>query len=107
MSFLKKVKDITGDLADTGKRGALRGKLELEVRRLDGKVNDEKNGIGRAVFPLLEAGTLTIEDEAVKGHLTRIAALNEELAAKHKEIESLGDGDDSGSKPEAESAVAG
>ena len=49
MSFLKKVKEIGGDLADSGKRSAQRGKLELEVRRLEGKINDEKNGIGQAV----------------------------------------------------------
>ena len=100
MSFLKKVKEITGDIADSGKRGALRGKLELEVRRLEGKLNDEKNGIGQAVFPLLAAGTVAIADEAVAGHMTRIAVLSEELTAKRKEIDSLGEGDATESKPE-------
>jgi hypothetical protein len=103
MSFLKKVKEIGGDLADSGKRSAQRGKLELEVRRLEGKINDEKNGIGQAVFPLLEAGTLTIENEVVAAHMAKIAELAEDLAGKRRDIDALGE-DDGDEKPVAESS---
>ena len=106
MSFFKKVKDITGDLAGGTKRGALRGKLELEVRRLEGKIADEKNGIGRAVFPLLEAGTLTLDNADVSSHMSAIATSAAELAAKRKEIQDLGDDEGKQADKPAESTPA-
>ena len=94
MSFLKRVKDITGDLAEGTKRGAQRGKLELEVRRVEGRIADEKNAIGQAIFPLIESGALVVADANVTELMAKIATLAEELAAKRKEIADLGDDGD-------------
>ena len=91
MSFFKRVKEIGGDLAEGTKRGAQRGKLELEVRGLEGRLKDEKNSIGQAIFPLLESGVVVVEDAVVKEHVAKVTALNGELAAKRKEIAELGD----------------
>jgi hypothetical protein len=105
VSFLKKVKEIGGDLADTTKRVSLRGKLEIEVRRIEGRIDDEKNGIGHDLFPEIEAGTLAVENASVKERLARIADLQAELAAKRAEMEALKEGDDdtaeAGAKEEA------
>ena len=106
MSFLKKMKNLTGDLAEGTKQKAQRGKLEIEVRRLEGKIDDEKNGLGHAIYPQLADGSVTVENADVADHLTKISALNDELAAKRKEIDGLGDDDDSRADEPAEAAVA-
>ena len=109
MSFLKKLKDVTGDLAEGTKRGAQRGKFELEVRRVEGKIGDEKNALGLTLFPLLLDGRLTVENADVTAAMAKIATLSDELASKRKEIEDLGDDDSAAVKVEepAESAAAG
>ena len=89
MSFLKKVKDISSDLAESGKRQAQRGKLELDVRRIEGKAEDEKKAIGAILYGLMESGALKVDSNEVRAHLGTIETLNGELAEKHKEIESL------------------
>jgi len=97
MSLLSRAKEITGGLADTSKRQAQRGKLELEVRRLEGKVNDEKAAIGEAVYPLLDAGTLTTDAPGVSDHIAAIKSLLADIEAKRAEIDTLrspGDDDD-------------
>lgn len=97
MSLLSRAKEITGGLADTSKRQAQRGKLELDVRRLEGKVNDEKAAIGEAVYPLLDAGTLTTDAPGVSDHMAAIKSLLAEIDAKRAEIDTLRtSGDDDG-----------
>jgi hypothetical protein len=89
MSFLRRAKEVTGDLAAASKRQAQRGKLELEIRQLEGKVNSEKDAIGHAVFPLLEAGTVVVDLPEVRSHLASITALLDTIAQRKAEIEML------------------
>ncbi len=89
MSFFRKAKEVTGDLAAASKRQAQRGKLELDVRRLESKVSSEKDAIGQALFPLLEAGTLTVDVPEVQDHMKAISDLQVEIAQKKGEIEAL------------------
>jgi hypothetical protein len=89
MSFLKKVKDIGSDIAETSKRGAQRGKLELDVRRIEGKMEDEKKAIGLILFNLMETGVLQVDNDDVKTHLASLETLHGELAEKHREIDNL------------------
>ena len=96
MSFFKRAKEKAGDLADASKRQAQRGKLEIEVRRLESKVGSEKDAIGHALFPQLEAGTLQVDSPEVQEHMSSIVALNAEIAAKKAEIEELGQPDEDG-----------
>jgi hypothetical protein len=87
MSLLTRAKEVTGGLANTSKRQAQRGKLELEIRRLEGKLGSEKSAIGDALFPLLESGTLAAP--GVSDHVSAIRALMDEIDAKRSEIDDL------------------
>lgn len=106
MSFFKKAKEVTSDLAAASKRQAQRGKIEIEVRRLESKVGSEKDAIGHALFPMLESGTLQVEVPEVKDHLAAIVDLQREIAEKRAEMEALreaGDDAEGGTAPGAAS----
>jgi hypothetical protein len=90
MSFFRKAKEATADLAAASKRQAQRGKLEIEVKRLESKVSSEKDAIGHALFPLLEAGGLKVDLPEVGKHLETVAELVAEIAAKRAEIAAIG-----------------
>ena len=92
MSIFRKAREATGDLAAASKRQAQRGKLELEVRRLESKISSEKDAIGHLVFPLLEAGTLQVDIPDVHDHMLTISELTGEIAERRAEIETLGQG---------------
>lgn len=96
MSFFKRAKEVAGDLGAAGKRQAQRGKLEVEVRRLEGKISSEKDAIGQALYPLLERGELQVDLPEVHEHLKAIADLQGELGVKRAEIEALKEGGDDG-----------
>jgi hypothetical protein len=93
MSFLRKAREITGDVAAASKRQAQRGKLEIELRRLESRVNSEKDAIGHLLFPLLEAGTLQADVADVQTHMTAIKQLSGEIGERKAEIEALGQSD--------------
>jgi hypothetical protein len=99
MSIFRKAKEATGDLAAASKRQAQRGKLEIEVRRLESKVNSEKDAIGHLVFPLLEAGTLQVDSPDVQDHMKTIAELMGEIGERRAEIEALGHSGESDDPP--------
>ncbi len=101
MSFFKRAKEVAGDLGAASKRQAQRGKLEIEVRRLESKVGSEKDAIGHALFPMLESGSLAVDSPEVQDHMTSIANLVAEVAAKKAEIEELS-GDDEDRAKDAE-----
>lgn len=89
MSFFKKAREVTGDLAAASKRQAQRGKLEIDVRRLESKASSEKDAIGQALFPLLDAGTLLVDAPEVQEHLKAIKDLQAEIAERRAEIDAL------------------
>lgn len=93
MSFLRKARELTGDVAAASKRQAQRGKLEIELRRLEGKVSSEKDAIGHALFPLLESGTLQTDVADVQTHMATIKELLGEIGERRAEIDALGQGD--------------
>lgn len=92
MSLLTRAKEMAGGLANTSKQQAQRGKLEIEVRRLEGKVGTEKEAIGDLLFPLLEAGTVSAP--GTEEHVAAIRALLDEIEAKRDEINELRAGHD-------------
>lgn len=98
MSFFKKAMekaaDIGGDVASASKRQAQRGKLELDAKRISGKIDDEKNAIGHLLFPRLQSGQLSVDDPALGAKLASIASLETELAEKRHEIDALKSDDD-------------
>lgn len=99
MSIFRKAKEATGDLAAASKRQVQRGKLEIEVRHLESKVNSEKDAIGHLVFPLLEAGTLQVDSLDVQDHMKTIAELAGEIGERRAEIEALGHSGESEDPP--------
>jgi hypothetical protein len=99
MSIFRKAKEATGDLAAASKRQAQRGKLGIEVRRLESKVNSEKDAIGHLVFPLLEVGTLQVDSPDVQDHMKTIAELAGEIGERRAEIEALGHSSESEDPP--------
>ena len=99
MSFLRKARELTGDVAAASKRQAQRGKLEIEVRRLEGKVSSEKDAIGHALFPLLEAGTLQTDVPEVQTHMAAIKDLMGEIGERRAELDASGQGDTTADAP--------
>jgi hypothetical protein len=96
MSLFRRAKEVTGDLAGASKRQAQRGKLEIELRRLESKISSEKDAIGQVLYPSLESGDLKVENAEVLAHMSTISSLHAEIAEKKAEIEALGrDGGDS------------
>jgi hypothetical protein len=101
MSFFKRAKEVSADLAGATRRQAQRGKLELDARRIEGKIDSEKEQLGRDLYPLLEEGKLQLDLPEVREHMEAIAALKVELAAKRDEIEALSRDGDEKSEPES------
>lgn len=89
MSFLSRTKEVTGHLAAGRKRRAVKGKLELKVRRLESKMSSEKDSIGQVLIPLLEARTVQVALPEVHERMTAIAQLLRELGERRAEIEAL------------------
>ncbi len=89
MSFLTKAKEMTGDLAVASKGQAQRVKIELEMRRLDSKVNSEKDAIGHLLFPLLEAGTMQVDVAEVHERMKAIEELLGKIRLKRAEVGAL------------------
>lgn len=89
MSVFRRTRELTGDVAAASKRRALRTKLEIEVRRLESRASGEKDAIGHALFPALEAGTVRVEGLGVQQHLDAIATLLAKIAQCRAEIEVL------------------
>ena len=89
MSFLSRARELIGAVAARGKREGRRRKLEMTVRRLQSKVSTEHAAIGEAVYPLLEAGTLTTDIPQVTSHVKAVSDLLAEIANRRGEITAL------------------
>ncbi|MEP6871372.1 MAG: hypothetical protein ABI939_05920 [Anaerolineaceae bacterium] len=89
MSFFRRVKDATSDLASASKRRAKRGKLEVDVRRLESKISAEKNAIGHAIFPLLQSAAVQVELPEVEERMRTVAELLNQIGAKKAELDHL------------------
>lgn len=61
---------------------ARRRKLGFDVRRLESRLRSEKDAIGQVVFPLIEAGTLTVELPAVHEHMNTIRELRGKIGRR-------------------------
>jgi hypothetical protein len=90
VSFVDKAKQAASSAARLTRRGAKRGKLELDAKRLQMRVNGEKDKIGHALYPALAGGSLTVDNADVTAALASIKELEAELAAKQAEIAAMG-----------------
>jgi hypothetical protein len=73
--FWTRGKEAAVQLTSATWRCAQRARLELEVRRLESKVNSEKAALGELLFPLLDAGTLPVDLPEVHDHTRTIREL--------------------------------
>lgn len=96
MTFFDKTKDAAGkaggaaaSLGGTAKRQARRAQLEIEARRLEGRVNKEFAVIGKALYPALQAGTIEATPEMEKA-MVSLKGLLASLDAARTELEQAG-----------------
>lgn len=96
MTFFDKTKDAAGkaggaaaSLGSTAKRQARRAQLEIEARRLEGRVNKEFAAIGKALYPALQGGTIPATPE-MESAMVSLKGLLASLDAARTELEQVG-----------------
>jgi X-X-X-Leu-X-X-Gly heptad repeat protein len=91
-SFMDKLKNAAGKVADGAKDLAAGTKLKMDISGLQGKVKDAKEEFGVNVYAMLEQGK-TLDDitaafAAVKATVDDLEA---QIAAKQEELKKLGE----------------
>lgn len=87
MATARSVLAVANDLVAAGVRQAQMAKMQLEAHRLESKIGAEKDGIGHALYPLIEHNLLLVEEPEVAMRMKAIAELYLQLAAKKAEID--------------------
>ena len=96
MSLFDKVKEKASDALEQGKEAAQTQQLKLQLRKLEGEVEEASAALGAAAFDLIEAGTLAAGG-ALDALAARVRDARAAVEAKKAEIASAGDDDDSAS----------
>lgn len=104
MSIVDRAKKTGGNIAASGKRQARRAQLEIKNRQTERKLGHEYARIGRALYPLIEAGELATDNGDVKAAVSNIQALVAEAESRQAEIERVKHPDEPapGEEPAAE-----
>ena len=68
------------------------GRLRAEVSRLESRLESEKVKIGKALYPLVEDATITVELAEVQEGVESIARLRDEIERRRTRIEKLAKG---------------
>jgi hypothetical protein len=71
------------------RRQAERAMLELDIRRLEGRIEKEEAAIGRLLYPLLADGTLKVDVPGIESHIEEIRRTSVEVAQKRTEVAAL------------------
>ena len=91
-SFMDKLKNAAGKVADGAKDLAASTKLKVDISSLQGKIKEAKEEFGVNVYAMLEQGKtmddITAAFTTVQGV---IKGLEEQLAAKQEELKKVGD----------------
>lgn len=88
MGFLDKVKEMASDGLEKGQDLAKGQQLKLELRKLEGQLEDAFTAFGKKAFEALEAGSLSADTVANEAQAIRDAQAA--LATKNAEIAALG-----------------
>ncbi len=91
-SFMDKLKNAAGKVADGAKDLAASTKLKMDISGLQGKIKDAKEEFGINVYAMLEQGK-TLED-ITSAFTTVKAAVDDfeaQIAAKQEELKKLGE----------------
>jgi hypothetical protein len=97
MGLFDKVKEKASDALEQGKEAAQTQQLKLQLRKLEGEVDDAAAAFGAAAFDLFEAGTLSASSD-LGALASRVREARAAVEAKKAEITNAGD-DDSDSSP--------
>lgn len=106
MALIHDAIEKAAELGTATRRMTMRGKLEIEARRLEAHVREEKARIGEALFPLIRDGLLVSNLPEVGEHMDTVYRLERELDAKHQEIDALRE-EQAPEAPFAEASEAG
>ena len=90
MSVWLQAKSAAGRTGAAAMRGARRGRLELQIRRLRSGIQREEATIGRALYPMLADRRLEVEAPEVQEAVERIGELHAQLEEKRALIAELG-----------------
>jgi hypothetical protein len=91
-SFMNKLKNAAGKMADGAKDLAASTKLKMDISGLEGKIKDAKQEFGVNAYAMLEQGK-TIDDitAAFATVKTAVDALVAQVAAKQEELKKISD----------------
>ncbi len=67
-----------------------RGRLEVQIRKLEWDVDRQKAAIGKAIYPLLESGELEVGLSEVHERMPKIQALSQRLQELRDRYAALG-----------------
>ncbi|MCE5193657.1 hypothetical protein LLF88_06970, partial [bacterium] len=91
-SFMDKVKNAAGKVADGAKDLAASTKLKMDISSLQGKIKEAKEEFGVNVYAMLEQGkTLDEITAAFTTVKTTVDDLEAQLTAKQEELKKLGE----------------
>ena len=90
MSVLDRARAAVGRVTRQTRRGARRGQLEVQTRRLRRRITAEEALIGRLLYPEIAESRLEVDDESVREAAQRIADLRAELGNTTAEVAALG-----------------
>ena len=93
MGLFDKVKEKASDALETGKGAAHTQQLKLQLRKLEGEVDEANAAFGAAAFDLLEAGTLSASSD-LGAFASRVREARAAVEVKKAEITSAGEDDD-------------
>jgi hypothetical protein len=100
MGLFDKVKEKASDALEQGKEAAQTQQLKLQLRKLEGEVEEASSALGAAAFDLIEAGTLAA-GTGLDALTARVRDARAAVEAKRAEITSSGAdaGDDGEASP--------
>ena len=81
MNRIELVRAATQRVAAQTQRGARRGQLEVQKRRLERRIASEEALIGRLLYPEIAESRLEVDDATVREAAQRIVDLRAELDA--------------------------
>lgn len=88
--FAGRTRDVASSLSNTARRQSRRAQLELEHRRLQGRLRKQYAVIGEALLPRIKDGSIAADDAAIADAITSIDGLQASLEHNRKELASTG-----------------
>lgn len=93
MGIWDRTRDTASRAAAATRRGARRARLEVEQRRIERRIHQQKGRIGEAVYPLVKTGAVAVDLPEVSAAIREIDRLNDDLERARREIASLAGGE--------------